>query len=928
MKNIYKLLIFSFSLLIAQSAFSMGSPLMGGGSWNACGPDNFYDSGDIGGDYSNSESFTETYCSDAGDCIQFVFSAFNTESCCDDLTIYDGPNTGSPLIGTYAGTALPNGGTISSTSGCLTFVWSSDGSVVRPGWEAAFSCVPCPVPTCSDGIQNQGETGIDCGGPCPACGLNHNIGTGSWNTCTGSLFDTGGSGGSYGNSELITETYCSDAGDCISINFSSFATESCCDDLTIYDGPNTGSPLIGVYAGSTSPGTVTSTSGCLTFVWDSDGSVTAAGWQAAISCVACPAPTCSDGIQNQGETGIDCGGPCPACGLNHNTGTGNWNTCTGSLFDSGGPGSDYSNSELITETYCSDAGDCISFNFSSFATESCCDDLTIYDGPNTSSPLIGVYAGSTNPGTVNSSSGCLTFVWDSDGSVTGAGWQAAASCSPCPTCTDGILNGQEIGIDCGGPTCPACPCASLPIFNDEACCATPLTVNADLLCGSTTAGTVANATPSFNGNTCFGTDDDDVWFSFVATQTNHEIDLLNVAGSVTDMYHAVYGGTCSATGVALVCSDANSSTVTGLTVGNTYFIRVYTYTATGGQNSTFDVCVGTPPPNGPCGNPANNDYCSDPAILTQGGGGWSSSTTPLFSADTPANSGTLFCGSVENNSWYQFTALSSTEIFNFSSVTNCVSGIQAEVYDVTTDANGCCTNFTSMSNCWNPATATSGTVTATGLTIGNTYILMVDGFGGDNCDFTVSGWEASGILPVTLIRFEGYNYSSSNKLVWATQSEINNDYFIVQKSSNAKSFTDAGIVDGNGNSTNVNEYDFIDDTPFAEVTYYRLKQIDFDGQYDYSGIIAVETERDVDVTIYPNPSKDNLFFDLSESRDASYTVIYTNVIGSVIKEQINISEGTNTYQVSEFINLSSGIYFIQILNENGEVIKHQKIVKE
>ncbi|NQX99201.1 MAG: hypothetical protein HRT73_15180 [Flavobacteriales bacterium] len=235
--------------------------------------------------------------------------------------------------------------------------------------------------------------------------VGQNIGDGDLNACTGSLFDTGGSGGSYSSNETITETYCSDAGDCISINFSSFATESCCDDLTIYDGPNISSPLIGVYNGTASPGTVTSTSGCLTFVWDSDGSITAAGWEAAISCVACPPPTCSDGIINQGEAGVDCGGPCPACSLNHNNGDGDWNSCTGNLFDTGGSGSNYSSSELITETYCSDAGDCISINFSSFATESCCDDLTIYDGPNISSPIIGVYNGTTSPGTVTSLSG-------------------------------------------------------------------------------------------------------------------------------------------------------------------------------------------------------------------------------------------------------------------------------------------------------------------------------------------------------------------------------------------------------------------------------------------------------------------------------------------------------------------------------------------
>ena len=150
---------------------------------------------------------------------------------------------------------------------------------------------------------------------------------------------------------------------------------------------------------------------------------------------------------------------------------------------------------------------------------------------------------------------------------------------------------MEIGIDCGGPTCPPCPCSSLPVPNDEACCAIPVPVNPAQLCTNTVPGTVLNATASFNTNGCFGTADDDVWFEFVATNATHYIDLLNVTGSTTDLYHSVYDGSCSATTGPLLCSDPNSSVVGGLTPGNTYFLRVYTWTSTGGQNTTFDVCI-------------------------------------------------------------------------------------------------------------------------------------------------------------------------------------------------------------------------------------------------------------------------------------------------------------------------------------------------
>ncbi len=133
--------------------------------------------------------------------------------------------------------------------------------------------------------------------------------------------------------------------------------------------------------------------------------------------------------------------------------------------------------------------------------------------------------------------------------------------------------------------------------NDECVNATPLTVNPNLVCTSVTAGTVLCASASSEANSCYGTADDDVWFSFVATSTSHTISLLNVAGSTTDMYHSVYSGTCGSL-TNLKCSDADESTATGLTIGATYYVRVYTYGSTSGQTTTFNVCVKTPPSGG------------------------------------------------------------------------------------------------------------------------------------------------------------------------------------------------------------------------------------------------------------------------------------------------------------------------------------------
>ncbi len=374
--------------------------------------------------------------------------------------------------------ASPETGTFTTVLGTTYFVyigyWSTSGTTTGT-FTISRSCVAPPVPTCSDGIQNGTETGIDCGGSCAPCVVGHNIGTGNLNACSGNLFDSGGNSSNYNASENFTETYCSNSGNCIRVTFTSFNTESSYDKLIIYDGPTIGSPIIGTYSGATLPngGVITSSSGCLTFKFTSDGSVQNTGWRTTISCVSCPVPTCTDGIQNQGETGVDCGGPCTVCPaiIIPTACTNTTYTLPASssvvFYDDGGLGGDpcsdnvagnYADANCFTiVTICGSPGQYIIADFSEFAmfnTTSGFDWFVVYDNNTTSGTVLfdNRAAGSTNGngltgpdnplgdcnftmGMMNycSSGNCLTFQFWATSVVNRAGWDClvnstAAAC--------------------------------------------------------------------------------------------------------------------------------------------------------------------------------------------------------------------------------------------------------------------------------------------------------------------------------------------------------------------------------------------------------------------------------------------------------------------------------------------------------------------
>jgi hypothetical protein len=150
-------------------------------------------------------------------------------------------------------------------------------------------------------------------------------------------------------------------------------------------------------------------------------------------------------------------------------------------------------------------------------------------------------------------------------------------------------------------TAPAAPA------NDDCTDAVVLTVNPDMNCGSVASGYTLGASDSgLLTDPCYGDADDDVWFKFTATGTSHVVTLSNVVSIGSNFndeaYYQIFSGDC-ANLVSTVCGYGGMEILTGLTAGNTYYIRVYSYGGAG-EAQSFNLCVGTIPP------PPANDECS------------------------------------------------------------------------------------------------------------------------------------------------------------------------------------------------------------------------------------------------------------------------------------------------------------------------------
>lgn len=161
-------------------------------------------------------------------------------------------------------------------------------------------------------------------------------------------------------------------------------------------------------------------------------------------------------------------------------------------------------------------------------------------------------------------------------------------------------------------------------------------------------------------------------------------------------------------------------------------------------------------------------------------------------------------------------------------------------------------------------------------------------------------------LPVDLSKFDGQVNKNKIELNWSTETEINNDRFIVQHSVDSRQFSNIGIIEGYGTSSSIHNYDFLHERPSQGNNYYRLKQIDFDGTTSFSDVINVDFVQTSRFDIYPSITDHQLTVEtLSRGRLNIFSMAGQLMYSQMIESDIQIDVST----------LQAGLYIAEMEGE-------------
>jgi len=177
-------------------------------------------------------------------------------------------------------------------------------------------------------------------------------------------------------------------------------------------------------------------------------------------------------------------------------------------------------------------------------------------------------------------------------------------------------------------------------------------------------------------------------------------------------------------------------------------------------------------------------------------------------------------------------------------------------------------------------------------------------------------------VPVELINFEGWLNENETNLQWTTATETNNRGFYIQrKKTNEKEWIDLDFIEGKGNSTEINYYSYKDILIESGVYYYRLKQTDFDGTYNYSKEIEIYFSVPLEFELFqnfPNPFNSFTIIKYSLSEKSFVNISLYDIRGEKVTELVNEEKEGGMYSIKfNYDKLATGVYLYRMSTSSG-----------
>lgn len=598
--------------------------------------------------------------------------------------------------------------------------------------------------------------------------------------------------------------------------------------------------------------------------------------------------------------------------------------CGPDFVDTGGPNNPYSANETTTWTYCADAGENLELNLTEVDLPGSLftDVVRIYDGMAATGNYVAILGENNGSGggiwtptgtgsvsfegsTWTSPGECLTFEFTSNTADEGAGWVGTLECKVAPSCTDGLQNQDEEFVDCGGPNCDPCPSACGFTFTDTGGVDNPYSTSDSgtqwLLCADDADQILNMDFSTFQ----------DGGAALLVYEGDINVDNSNVNSWA---YNVQQGGYFTA--------GAGYSQVNPISSAGQCFTFYFSVTnASTPPTDGFEALVN-------CCSPDDLDGCANAntageEFMTMVDNYCTTSTIDdITSFNTAGEADTRNCTTLAGSqTFYEITCDSDGGTLNVDVSANSEGGtVDAALYG---PVSGTCPNYTGGSQVACDSASDPAMISVEAMA-DEVYLLVVASDTRGSFDIVGSGSAFEVALPVELIKFDAKLINDEVQLGWEVATEINHDYYTIEKSENGTDYFDLANVDQRVEGTQSIQYQYIDRNLSAGTNYYRLSQTDLDGTSKVLATDVVNTfQKSNRINLYPNPTGASRVTLDGLDTEVEYTISVSNIYGAQLSRLIS-TDDTGSYDL-DIESLSAGVYFISL--DNGVEQQVLKFIK-